>query len=61
MVAVSEKKKKTVHGITPCDRWSKSKFTAWLDALEGGRFKKYSEVMQINGATMQVSVHAGVA
>ena len=56
MVAVSEKKKKTVHGITPCDRWSKSKFTSWLDGLEAGRFKKYSEVMQINGATMQVGV-----
>lgn len=56
MVAVSEKKKKTVHGITPCDRWSKSKFASWFAELEGGRFKKYSEVMQINGATMQVGL-----
>ena len=28
MVAIAEKKKATVHGITPCDRWSKSKFAS---------------------------------
>eukprot|EP01043_Picozoa_sp_COSAG02_P121681 COSAG02_NODE_58527_length_277_cov_0.578652_1_plen_74_part_01 len=42
-----------MHGIVPPDRWSKTQFQEWLGALEGGRFQKYLEIMQINGATMQ--------
>eukprot|EP01048_Picozoa_sp_COSAG05_P000608 COSAG05_NODE_17_length_35518_cov_34.728084_23_plen_557_part_00 len=53
MCFVAEKKKKSVHGIVPPDRWSKTQFQEWLGALEGGRFQKYLEIMQINGATMQ--------
>jgi hypothetical protein len=53
MCVVAEKKKKSVNGIVPPDRWSKTKFMEWLGALEGGRFSKYVEIMQINGATMQ--------
>ena len=38
---------------------SKSKFAKWFEELENGRFKKYAEIMQINGATMQHMPLAG--
>eukprot|EP01049_Picozoa_sp_SAG25_P000355 SAG25_NODE_12_length_28061_cov_181.931795_3_plen_301_part_00 len=53
MCLVAEKKKKSINGVVPPDRWSKTKFADWLRALEGGRFSKYLPIMQINGATMQ--------
>eukprot|EP00937_MAST-01D_sp_MAST-1D-sp2_P001521 g1521.t1 len=53
MLAVSEKKKASVHGVVLPDRWSKRKFAEWLAAVDGGRFAQHLEIMQITGATFK--------